>query len=179
MFKIEESVLLVIDVQGKLATIMYERDKVLHNLQAMIKAAQILGIPIFWTEQVPEKIGPTIPEIAGLLNNIQPIKKASFSCCLNKQFQEALKKIKRKQLIIVGIEAHVCVYQTVCDLIEAKYDVQVVADAVSSRTQENKELALERIKAVGATLTSVEMIICELLRTTEHKKFKDILSLIK
>ena len=89
------------------------------------------------------------------------------------------KKIKRKQIIIVGIETHVCVYQTVCDLVESKYEVQVVADAVSSRTQENKELALERIKAVGATLTSTEMIICELLRTTEHKKFKDILSLIK
>ncbi len=179
MFTTDRSVLLVIDVQGKLAQLMYERDRVVRNIQAMIKAAQILDIPILWTEQVPEKIGPTIDEIASLLHYLKPIRKKIFSCYLEKAFADAFKKINRRQVIICGIETHVCVYQTVADLAGHKFDVQVVADAVSSRTKENRELGLAHIRGIGAALTCTEMIICELLRTSEHPKFKDVLSLIK
>ena len=179
MFKIDNSALVVIDIQGKLATLVHEKERTYKNVQALIKAAQILDIPILWTEQVPEKIGPTIEEIASLLHYLKPIHKKTFSCYLEKAFADALRKTNRKQIIICGIETHVCVYQTVADLVAQNFEVQVVADAVSSRTKENKDLALERIRATGATLTAAEMIMCELLRSSEHPRFKEVLSLIK
>ncbi len=179
MFEISKTILLVIDVQGKLASLMYEKEKLFKNLKGIIQAAQILGIPILCTEQVPEKIGKTIAEITPLLTNIQPLAKKSFSCLRSERFIERLKSLPRKQIIVTGIEAHVCVYQTVADLMRKKYAVMVVADCISSRSPENKCLALERMKQLGAGITSLEMILCELLRTSEHKKFKGILSLMK
>lgn len=179
MFTIDKSVLVVIDIQGKLAQLAHDKERTYKHVQALIKAAQALDIPILWTEQVPEKIGPTIDEVASLLHYLKPIRKLTFSCYLEKAFVDTLKKIGRKQVIICGIETHVCVYQTVADLVAQKYEVQVVVDAVSSRAKENKDWALERIRSTGATLTATEMIICELLRTSEHPRFKEVLSLIK
>ena len=179
MFMIDQTVLLVIDVQGKLARLVHEKEILFKNLQAMIKGARILQIPILWTEQVPEKIGNTIPEIAQLLKDQQPIEKVSFSCVPNKQFMKTLTVLNRKQILIAGIEAHVCIYQTVSDLIKEGYQVQVVQDAVSSRSAENKQIAFDAIKQLGAQLTSVEMILCELLKTSEDARFKEILKLIK
>ncbi len=167
------------DVQGKLARKMYGKEKLFRNLQALIQGAQILSIPILWTEQVPKKIGRTLPEFVKMLANSKPIRKASFSCALNRDFMEALQGLHRKQILVSGIEAHVCVYQTVVDLLEKRYEVQVVADTVSSRKRENRDLAFARMKELGASLTSVEMILCELLRTTENPKFREILRLIK
>lgn len=179
MFSADQTVLLVIDVQGKLAHLVHEKEILFKNIQAMIKGAQILGIPILWTEQVPEKIGNTIPEIAKLLTDQQPIEKESFSCVPNKRFMEALLALNRKQIVVTGIEGHVCVYQTAADLIGEGYQVEIVCDAVSSRSVENKQIALERLKQLGAGVTCTEMILCELLKTTEDKKFKEILGLMK
>ena len=179
MFLPPKSLLLIIDVQGNLAYRMHDKDNLFKHLQGLIQAAQILAIPIIATEQVPEKIGSTVPEIANYLKGVSPIIKQSFSCYLSEDFKRALKSLRRKQIIVAGIETHVCVYQTVADLLENKYDVQVVADAVSSRTFENKLLALNRVKFLGAHLTSTEMIICELMRTSSHPQFKNLLKLIK
>ena len=179
MFTIDQTVLLVIDVQGKLARKMFGKEKLFRNLQALIKGAQILSIPILWTEQTPEKIGVTVPEFSRYLTNLRPIKKASFSCVLNRRFMRALRGLHRKQILVSGIETHVCVYQTAADLLEQKYQVQIVADAVSSRTKENRDIALARMQELGAGLTSVEMVMCELLRTSEHARFKKVLKLIK
>ena len=179
MFSINDSLLLVIDVQGQLAYLMHEKEKLFKHMQALIQAAGHLNIPIIYTEQVPEKIGTTVPEITQYLSHLKPIKKKTFSCCGEDQFLKALKSFRRKQIIVCGIETHVCVYQTVSDLVNKKYQVQVVADAVSSRTYENKTLALERIKSLGVPITATEMIICELLKTSNHEKFKEILKLIK
>ena len=179
MFSPDQTILLVIDVQGKLAQLVHEKEILFKNIRTMIKGTQIFGIPIVWTEQVPEKIGNTIPEIAELLKDHHPIEKVSFSCFPNRRFKETLTALKRKQIVIVGIEAHVCVYQAAADLIAEGYQVQVVCDAVSSRSSENKRIALERMKQLGAHLTCVEMILCELLKTTEDKRFKEILGLMK
>ena len=179
MFSCDQTVLLVIDVQGKLAQLVHEKEILFKNIQAMIKGAQILDIPIVWTEQVPEKIGNTIPEIAKLLKDQQPIEKVGFSCFLNRRFKETLTALKRKQILVTGIETHVCVYQTAADLIAEGYQVQVVCDAVSSRSAENKRIALERLKQLGAQMTCMEMILCELLKTSEDKHFKEILGLMK
>ncbi len=179
MFTIDETVLLVIDVQGKLAHLVHEKEILFKNLRATIKGARILNVPILWTEQVPEKIGNTIPEIAELLKDQKSIEKVSFSCVPNKRFMEALTALNRKQILVVGIETHVCVYQTASDLIREGYQVQVVCDAVSSRSLEDKRIALESMKQLGAQLTCVEMILCELLKTSENTRFKEILKLMK
>jgi len=179
MFTPENTILCVIDIQGKLAQLMHAKEVLFAQVTRLIRAATILNIPIIVTEQVPTKIGRTIPEIATHFNEYHPIEKSSFSCCGNDEFNNKLKESGRKQVLITGIETHVCVYQTVCDLIEKKYDVQVVGDAVASRSVDNKYYALDRIKNIGVCLTSTEMIICELLKTSEHPKFKEVTQLIK
>ena len=179
MFTIGNTVLVIIDVQGKLALLMHQSEQLSKNLQRLIQGAKILNLPILWMEQVPEILGPTIPEIAALLTDFQSIPKVSFSCYLNGPFVESLTKLNRRQVLIAGIETHICVYQTVVDLVDAQYEVQVIGDATSSRTLENKQIGLERIKAVGADVTSLETIVCELLRTSQHPKFSEILALIK
>ncbi len=179
MFNRDQTVLLVIDVQGKLAHLVHEKEILFKNIQAMIKGAQILEIPILWTEQVPEKIGNTVSEIAELLRDQQPIEKVSFSAFPNRRFKETLSALNRKQVVVTGIETHVCVYQTAADLIFEGYQLQIVCDAVSSRSSENKRIALERLKQLGAQMTCVEMILCELLKTSKDERFKEILKLMK
>lgn len=179
MFSVEQSVLLVIDVQGKLAHLMHQKEDLFRNIGRMIQAAQILEIPMVVTEQAPDKIGTTIPEIAVLLKNHQVIAKGSFSCYGQPDFLKKLKQLNRRQVIVSGIETHVCVYQTVCDLLDQGMEVQVVADAVSSRTKGNKTVALQRLRSLGAGVTTTEMILCELLKTCEHPGFRDVMGLIK
>lgn len=179
MFVPQDSILLMIDVQGKLAGLMHQKQALFKNIQVLIRAARCLEIPILWTEQAPAKLGATVPEIASWLAGEAPIPKTSFSCCAEESFRRALTSIKRQQCILTGIETHVCVYQTAADLACMGYEVQVVADAVSSRTLENKEIGLERIQAAGGRITSTEMILFELLKTAEHKKFKEVAGLIQ
>jgi nicotinamidase-related amidase len=173
------TVLIVVDVQEKLAHVMAEKRVLLENLKKVIKGAQTLGIPILLTEQNPEGLGPTIPEIAHLLPNIQPVRKLSFSCCGSDRFIQTLEGVSRKQVLIAGIETHVCVYQTAVDLLNLGYEVQIVADAVSSRTVENRHIGLEKIKDAGAALTSTETALFELLRVAEGAKFKELLKIVK
>lgn len=179
MLNASNTIFVIIDVQGKLAQMMFEREKTVKNIQGVIRLAQILGIPILWTEQVPQKIGVTIPEVASLLKGQNPICKVSFSCAGEEAFLSALKRSKRKQVVIAGIETHVCVYQTAAELVEFNYEVQVVADAVSSRTAENRSLGLERIEQSGAGITGLEIVACELLKKAEGDKFKEVLGIIK
>ena len=179
MFKIEKTVLVIIDVQGKLASLMYKKERLFKNLQTLIKGAKILGLPILLTEQVPSKLGRSVTQVSRWLQGVQPFEKKSFSCYLDASFRQVLQGLNRRQILVAGIEAHVCVYQTVADLVKNGYEVQVVADAVSSRSAENRKAGLERVKQLGGALTSVEMITCELLRTSEHPKFREIIKLIK
>ena len=179
MFSPENAILLVIDIQGKLARLMHQRDQLFRNVSILIQTASILKIPVIVTEQVPEKIGKTVSEITKFLGNNQPIPKTSFSCCGEDRFVGELKALNRKQVIVAGIETHVCIYQTVCDLLNRKFEIQVVGDAVSSRTEANKHFGLNRINALGGGITSTEMIICELLKTCEHSRFREVVCLIK
>lgn len=179
MLRPQHAVLLVIDVQGNLAERMHEKDVLFQNLKIAIRAAQILDIPIICTEQAPEKLGPTNPQLAQLLGQLKPIPKKTFSCYKTEQFRAELKRLRRKNVIVCGIESHVCVYQTVADLLAAKYRVHVIVDAVSSRILQNKWVGLERMKALGAQLTSCEMLATELIQSADHPQFKEILTLIK
>ena len=179
MLDIENCLLVVVDVQGKLASLMYERDALLKNIQILIKSAKILALPILWCQQAPAAIGPTVPEIAELLTDIQPINKSSFSCCRDDKCISKLSSINRSQALLAGIEAHVCIYQTAIDLKEMGFDVNVIADAVSSRTLDNKQIALSKMQTLGINISSTEMAIFELLKTADHPKFKQIAKLVK
>ncbi|MHC4119346.1 MAG: hydrolase [Planctomycetota bacterium] len=179
MLDTENCCLAVVDVQGKLAQLMYAKKSLFKNIQILIQAAKILEIPILWCQQVPDALGPTIPEIAELLSGAEPINKSVFSCCGADQFTTRLNESSRNQVLLCGIEAHICVYQTAADLLVKGFEVNVVADAVSSRTLDNKQIALSRLAAEGASVTSVEMALFELLRTAEHPKFRQVAKLVK
>ena len=179
MLNIRKSSLVVVDVQGKLAQLMYNKEILFKNIQILIKAAKILDIPILWAQQCPDSLGPTVPEIEQLLSDNEPINKAAFSCCGEENFNIALNELARNQVLLCGIETHVCIYQTAIDLLRKGFSVHVIADAVSSRTPENKHIALSRMTAEGANLSSTEMALFELLKTAEHPQFKNIAKLIK
>ncbi len=179
MLTTENSALVLIDVQGKLARAMHDRQRFLDNTLKLVEGFRILGLPVLWTEQNPAGLGPTLPEIAELLPNQKPLDKLSFSCCGNEQFIVELKKLNRQNMLVAGIETHVCVYQTAADLVDLNYDVQIVTDAVASRTAENKHIGLEKSKEIGAGLTSTETVLFELLKIAEGDKFKHIIKIVK
>jgi nicotinamidase-related amidase len=179
MITTENTALVLIDVQEKLVPAMHDKEALLDNLKKMVKGARILGLPILFTEQNPAGLGPTASEIAELLPDEKPVSKFSFSSCGTEQFIEEIKAVNRQNILIVGMEAHVCVYQTAADLVNLNYDVQVVADAVDSRTLENKQIGLEKSKAAGAGITSTEIALFELLKIAKGDKFKEIIKIVK
>jgi nicotinamidase-related amidase len=179
MLTIQNSALVLVDVQGTLAQAMHDKERFFDCIIRLVKGAQVLELPILWNEQNPAGLGPTIPEIVELLPNQSPLSKLSFSCCGNAEFVKALKALNRKNMLVAGIEAHVCVYQTAADLVDLNYNVQVVADAVASRTAENKQIGLEKSKEAGAGLTSTETVLFELLKIAKGDKFKEIIKIVK
>ncbi len=179
MLTTANSVLIVVDVQGRLAQLMHDKENLFANIGRMIKGAQLLGVPILWTEQYPEGLGATIPELAQLMAESQPLVKDTFSCCGDNKFAGALKSTGRRQVLLTGIETHVCVYQTARDLLADGFGVELIADAVSSRTAANKELGIARMKDLGAGVMSTEMALFELLQVAKGDKFKEVLRIVK
>lgn len=179
MLEISKTALVVVDVQGKLAELMSGKETLFANIAILIKAANTLGIPIIWCQQAPDALGPTVDQLAELLEDTEPIDKYTFSCCSNLDFFTRIKELKRSHVILAGIEAHICIYQTAMDLMDMEIDVNVIADAVASRTPENKDIALQRLNAEGASLSTTEMALFELLKDAKHPNFKDIAKLVK
>ncbi len=179
MLTTDKAILVVIDMQGKLAQSMYGKEQLFENVQKIIKGAQVLGLPLLLTEQNPKGLGPTIPEIADLVPGVRRIPKLSFSCCGDESFSKELSGLQRRQVLLSGIEAHVCLYQTTVDLVGSGYEVHVLADAVSSRTADNKAIGLQKMRDAGASITSVETALFELLRAAEGPAFKQIISIVK
>ena len=178
MLEIDSTVLVLVDFQGKLARIVQDSEQVIASACKLARAAAVLDLPIIWTEQNPAGLGPTVEELAGLLPG-EAIPKHAFSCWREPAFAKALAGRNRQSVLLAGIETHVCVFQTAADLCAAGYDVHVVADAVSSRTAANRQVGLARIAAAGATVTSVEMAVFELLGAAAGEKFKEILKIVK
>ena len=174
-----EKVLTLIDVQERLVPLMINKDQFIKNLIILLKGAQILEIPIIWMEQLPDKLGPTIPEIQELLPDIEPIVKDVFSCARNEEFNGRLQELHGHDIILAGIESHVCVYQTAMDLLGQDFTVHVAADAVSSRTDSNKQLGLERMLLEGVVQTSVEMVLFELQGVATGDRFRKLAKLVK
>lgn len=175
----EQALLLIIDVQTKLVSVMSGVKQLIGRLIPLIKGIQLLNIPMIYTEQYPKGLGPTIPEILDLLPNGERFEKQSFSCCLSSDFNKALQRHQRHQILVAGIEAHVCVFQTCQDLLRAGYDVYLIADAIASRRESDQQLAIRVLETSGIHLRSTEMALFELLRTSRHEKFKEISTIIK
>ncbi len=173
------AVLMVIDVQGKLATLMHDAEATLVQLGTLIDGCKLLGLPILWLEQVPDKLGPTVPALAQKLAPLQPIAKHSFSACGSSELVEALSTLKKREVILCGIETHICVYQTARDLRQQGYNLTLVADAVSSRTLANKTLGIQMIQQQGAQLGCVESVLFELQQVAEGDTFKQLTRLVK
>ena len=178
MLNVEDSALLVIDIQIALARVIHDKDAVIENTRKMILGAKVLGLPILYTEQYPQGLGRTVPQLAELLDP-DPITKLTFNCCGENTFVRELKELGREQLLVAGMETHVCVYQTVASLLEHGYGVHVLADAVGSRTVRNRDIALDKMRSLGAQLTSVEIALFELLKVAQGDAFKEILKIVK
>lgn len=179
MPEIDNSCLMIVDVQGKLAQLMHEKEQLFRNLEILAKSANILGIKILCCRQNPAALGDVIEQLTPHLETVAPIDKFCFSCCSADEFNATLEAAAAKSVILCGIEAHICVTQTALDLIDKGYTVHLIADAVSSRTAGNKEVALKRMSQAGAKISSTEMVLFELLKTAKHPKFKEIAKLIK
>jgi nicotinamidase-related amidase len=171
--------LAVIDVQEAFRPAVLDFDRVAHNVAVLVQGAQTLGLPILVTEQYPSGLGETVPEVAEFLEEVPRIEKVCFSAAEANGFNSELTGRRRDQILLCGIEAHVCVNQTAEDLIAGGREVHVAQDAVSSRTAENRDLGLHKMEHAGAVLTSVETALFELLRQAGTPEFKDIQRLVK
>ena len=176
----DQTQLLIIDVQGKLADIVVDSELLLHNTQTLIQAAELLQIPIVWVEQNPQGLGPTHMRLKTLLEtNHTVLTKHTFSAWQNIKIQQQIMANNRNQILVSGIEAHVCVYQTVMDLLRNDLEVHVAVDALSSRKVYSKELGINKMCGFGAVATTTEMALFELMQTHKHPHFKEILRMIK
>jgi nicotinamidase-related amidase len=175
----KETLLLIIDVQGRLAQVVFQPEALERNIKKLLRASTILDVPVLLTEQYPKGLGRTVDSLRELLPGALPVEKNSFSCCGTPEFMRQLRSFNRNEILVAGMETHVCVYQTAVELIEFGYNVHLVTDAVSSRTEENKLLGIRCIEKAGASLTSTEMALFELLRVAEGERFKAISNIVK
>ena len=175
----ENTIGLVIDIQERLVPVMEENEQFVENCSKLIQGLQILGLPILVTQQYTKGLGETIDEIKALIPDFQYIEKKDFSCLDEPAFAEKLALFGAKNVIICGIESHVCVLQTAIDLKAAGYNPVVASDCVSSRSFDNIDLAAERFRYEGIMMTSMESILFELTRSAGAPGFKEISKLVK
>jgi nicotinamidase-related amidase len=176
----DRSVLVVVDIQEKLSARMAERDAVVAATRSLIAAARRLRVPVIVTEQYPRGIGPTAPElVTALEGEYAPIEKLSFGCAREPAFMARFKALGRTQVALCGMEAHICVLQTALGLLEAGCAVHVAADAVCSRSAENKRIGLELVREAGAAVTCWETVVFQWLEKAGTPEFKDLLPLFK
>jgi nicotinamidase-related amidase len=173
--------LIVVDIQEKLLPPIFENARVLKNSQLLIRLAALLKIPALVTTQYAKGLGNTTPEIASLLPDAQPIDKQMFSCFGSEAFCSMLKRLpgNRNTVLLCGMESHICVMQTALGALREGYIVHVASDAVSSRTEWNWKIGLDRMRAAGAVISSTEMILYELLRSSGSPAFKELLPYLK
>jgi len=177
---VRHSHLLVIDVQKRLAQVMSERDSLLRNCETLITAAKTLSVPVTVTEQYPKALGNTEATLSDALPpQTTPVEKTCFSCCAAQDFDNNFAYSENSQAILCGIESHVCVLQTAMDLLNKNQQVFIVADAVASRSRDNKSIALTRMQQAGAIITTTESVLFEWLKDAKHEQFKTISALIR
>jgi len=175
-----ESLLFIIDIQERLLKAVFDRSTVQSKSEVLVKTAKILNIPVIITEQYPKGLGETVQTIKETLGEeIKIFEKNFFSALKNEEIEKSIKESGRKQILVMGIETHICVNQTVADLIKAGYEVFVVTDACGSRTETEYLAGIERMKNHGAQMITTEIALFEWLKSSKHEHFKEIQSLIK
>lgn len=171
--------LIVIDMQGTLARSVHNSRVVIDNTATLIQCCQLLDMPIIWLEQYPQGLGDTVHELSQLLMGTPCYEKIHFNGVAEPDIANAVAATGKKQWLVAGIEAHICVYQTVVGLLDKHYQVEVLSDAISSRLASNVELARIKMMAIGAGMSCVEMAVYELLQKADSEEFKKILPLVK
>ncbi|MBX3111143.1 MAG: isochorismatase family protein [Fimbriimonadaceae bacterium] len=174
----EESVVVIVDMQPTFLAPIHQRERVLSRCQFIAQVARRLEVPVVATAQYPDRMGGVAPEISGLLHS-PVIGKMSFSCCGEPKFNDAIDRHDRAQVVLCGVESHICVTQTALDLLGDDHDVFVVADAVSARSAEMHDVALQRLRDVGVEVVHSESVAYEWLGSAEHEAFRDVLALVK
>jgi len=175
----ESAAIVVVDIQERLMAAMKHAKKIYRNTCIMLEAGKVLGLPVLVTEQYPRGLGHTVDEVRECLASYEPIEKITFSCCGDGNFMDAIKAVGRKQIILLGSETHVCVYQTCLGLLEAGYNVHLVRDAVCSRAKENYLAALDLMREAGAVITTTETALFQMLVKAGSDEFKAISNLVK
>ena len=177
--KKEEAILLLIDIQEKMMPAIKNKEELEATVLKLAKGCKILDVPILISQQYTKGLGETIPVLKEAIGEFDPIEKISFSCCCEPSFVFALEKIGRKKVIVAGVEAHICVQQTVLDLLEMGYQVYLINDCVGSRSNNDKKYAQRRMAENGAVGTTMEAVLFELCEHAKIPKFKEISNLIK
>jgi len=175
----DKAVLVIVDIQERLAVVMEKKQKVIDNCLHLIEAAKLIRIPVILTEQYSKGLGPTVKEIREALPSYKPLEKMTFSCCKEPSFTESLASTGRKKIILAGMETHVCVLQTCTGLLKEGYEVHTVMDAVCSRTEDNFRTGIEFMRDAGAVITCAETALFQLLERAGTEEFKIISKRIK
>ena len=174
-----DSLLLVVDIQQKLAPAIHDSERVIANSVRLLEGARQLGVPAFVSEQYIKGLGPSLEAIRTAAVDARFFEKTHFSCAAEPGVIDLLRAAKRPQIILTGTEAHVCVLQTAFGLLAAGFEVYLVADAASSRTPENRSAAVERMRAAGIGIVTTEMVLFEWLHQAGTDDFRQLLPLIK
>ena len=177
--KASECVLVIVDVQERLARIMERRSQVENAIGVLIQAAKLHQIPIVLTQQYTKGLGPTVDAVASRLDGAEPVEKIFFSCCSEEPFTQKLDSLGRKKVILTGMETHICVLQTALDRLDGGYTVHVPWDAVCSRIDGNRDAGLRFMEQAGVFLTSMETAVFQILEKAGTPQFKEISSLLK
>lgn len=179
MIERENAAFVAIDFQEKLMPVMSEKELLETQTVKFLKGMKALDIPGIVTQQYTKGIGETVPAVAEAVGEFRHVEKYSFSCMANEEFVSRLESLGKKDLIVCGIEAHICVQQTVLQLLEAGYNVYVPVDCISSRSEEDKMWAITRMGEAGAIITTYESVLYEILRDSKADGFKAISAIVK
>lgn len=179
LFTKENSAILLVDYQERFVSFLHKNNETVKNIKLLLDGANIYSIPIYVSEQVPEKLGPTISNFKNCLKNAKFFSKKTMSCCGQAGFIEGLKSKNIKRVAVCGIEAHVCVLQTSLDLLQNGFQVHLMTDAVTTRIPHNKEIAIEKMKSSGVVISSVETILFEIAYEVGSDEFKSLQVLLK
>ena len=180
MLELSRSALLIIDMQEAFRANIADFDRYANRIAIAARGALLLNVPIIVTEQYPKGLGHTASEIREVLpTTIDIIEKTTFSSCGARQFQTQLERSETNQILVAGIEAHICVNQTIHDLLDSGFQVHLLTDCISSRKETDRMAALQKMRSSGAIASSVELALFELMRDSRHEQFKAIQGLIK
>lgn len=179
MIRPNDCLLFLIDVQEKLIPTIFQHEQLVQNIELLLKGCQVCDLPQYTFEQYPKGLGKTVEPLKNFIQESQLYEKTKFSAAQVPEAMDQLKASGKSQIIIAGIESHVCVFQTVEELIEQGYEVFIPHETTSSRSEKNREVALKRMEQLGASITCIESVFFELLRDSRAPQFKELSALIR